>query len=247
MRLKTDRVKKLNNWIGALSSVVDKITLRASTDGINQRSRDPAHICMTDFKLDKSEFKTLTVTGDEEIITIDAEDFSKILRRLKKDDEIEIETDDSESELIIKSDNGSSKEFSIPLLSKRLDEEQDLSKLKFDSKINMDISTFIDELKNVSLMGEHVGIKTSSSEFEIFSSEGRGNYTSTFEADDLDSFESTNPSKSVFQVDYLETILNSFDKDNDIEIAVADNTPIKISLVDDESYFDFLQAPLIKD
>lgn len=242
MKLKTEEVKRLNNWIGTLSGTIEKVTFRVDNDGLRQRSRDPAHICMINFEMDKSDFSYLQVKGKEEVFTVDSTDLSQILGRLKKRDEISLESTDSQ--LVITAEDGGKKEFSIPLLTKKLEEEQDLSQLTFDARADITISSLRDELKNVALMGEHVGFKIENDELTIYSTEGQGEYKSVFSADDIEKLDSQTSAESRFQIGYLQDALKPLRKEGIVKINLSTEAPVKLTSDEGDSSISGYFAPI---
>lgn len=246
MKLETKNVEQLNNWIGAISKIVENITLTISNDGLEETAKDPAHVCLIDMSIGKDDFSTLNIEEDKtEVITVDTEDFSRILKRMKKDDSIEMKIKE-DSQLSISSENGGTKEFSIPLLTNKAREEQDLSKLDPDSKVGLTVKQLVTELKNVELMGEHICLNIDSDGLTVTSSEGQGNYKSSLSKNDLNYIKTDEENEGTYQINYLDDILSSLDNSEDIGIALSNDSPLILTRNSKNSYFKMVQAPILQ-
>ena len=115
------KTKTSNEWklvTTAIQTLVEEATFDVTPEGINFRAMDPSHIALLDITWPSTSFEKYSSDGKFQF-SVRTEDFVKIIRRASANDSIEISRSD-ENTLIVKIQNGYSKEYKLHLVESSL-------------------------------------------------------------------------------------------------------------------------------
>ncbi len=139
--------------MGIISDIVSEVKIKAKSDRLEIVAMDPANVAMVVFKMFSSSFTQYEVKGEEEV-AINLSNLKQILRRMKNDDVLTLETtDENKFKIQLKSDTVRS--FSIPTLDLE-DKEQRVPELKFPLTIETNSQVLADAIEDVSVVAESV-------------------------------------------------------------------------------------------
>ena len=154
MKLVLAEPKYLKDPIAIASELVNEVTFKVNSDGLEMVAMDPANVAMVVLKILSSSFVEFNVPNGTEEFSISLANLKQILRRAKGDDVLTLETgEENQLKVILK--GKSARSFTIALL--ELDErEQKVPDLNFPCNITMPAAQLTDAIEDVSVVAESV-------------------------------------------------------------------------------------------
>ncbi|MBU0469953.1 MAG: proliferating cell nuclear antigen (pcna) [Nanoarchaeota archaeon] len=153
MKLVLAEPKYFKDSISIISELVTEAKFKATSIGLEMVAMDPANVAMVVFKLLSSSFTEYQVEGSEEI-SINLNNLKQILRRIKGDDILTLETtEDNKLKIVMKSNT--TRSFSIPTLEIE-DKEQKVPELTFPIMIETYSEVLSEAIEDVSVVAESV-------------------------------------------------------------------------------------------
>ena len=154
MKLVLAEPKYLKGPIAIASELVNEVTFKVNSDGLEMVAMDPANVAMVVLKILSSSFVEFNVPNGTEEFSISLANLKQILRRAKGDDVLTLETgEENQLKVILK--GKSARSFTIALL--ELDErEQKVPDLNFPCNITMPAAQLTDAIEDVSVVAESV-------------------------------------------------------------------------------------------
>jgi proliferating cell nuclear antigen len=163
---KTSGSDDLKAIISAISTLVEEATFVASAEGITFRGMDPSHVALIDISWPNSAFDKYECDSDIKFgVRID--EFSKLIKRADKNDNIEISISE-DNMLLVKI--GQNKHYKIRLIEGSATDTP-LPKIPFDTKIELPITSFDRILGDVQVVSDYLTIKADDSK-AAFSGKG---------------------------------------------------------------------------
>ena len=93
-RLSYPDAKSFYNMLDAISKIVDEVTMIITNDGVKAIALDPAHVALITIELPPESFIEYEVEGDEVKLGFNVANTTKLIKRGKKGDKLDIEVDD---------------------------------------------------------------------------------------------------------------------------------------------------------
>jgi len=247
------KTKTSNEWklvTTAIQTLVEEATFDVTPEGINFRAMDPSHIALLDITWPSTSFEKYS--SDEKFqFSVRTEDFVKLIRRANANDSIEIAKSD-ENTLIVKIQNGYSKEYKLHLVESSISSTP-IPNLSLNSKINIKESAFENVLSDVSIIADHITIKSNSTTVEFYGKSDRGTASAKLEKnnDEITELEVKEESESTYSIEYMTNIVKAAGtRAESILMEYSSKMPIKfeIKLGDSEDgKLIFYLAPRIED
>lgn len=165
-KVKTQGSSDMKAIVGAISTLAEEATFTADENGMKFRTMDPSHISLIDMELPSEAFEEYEC--DSEIkFGVRVADFSKIIKRSKKDEDISITITEKNNLLI---NIGDSKEFEMRLIDAEA-VQTPLPKIDYDTKIIIPLQSISDALTDIAIFSEYFTIDVTE-ESVVFSGKG---------------------------------------------------------------------------
>lgn len=155
---KTTGSDDLKAVISAISTLVEEATFVANSEGITFRGMDPSHVALIDISWPNSAFEKYSCDGDIQFgVRID--EFSKLIKRAGKKDDIEIGISEENMLLVT---IGRNKKYKMRLIESSATDTP-LPKIPYKAKITLSPSKFDKILGDVQVVSNFLTIKASES------------------------------------------------------------------------------------
>ncbi len=231
--------------IAIISDLVTEAKFKVTKDGLDLVAMDPANVAMVIFRLLSSSFTQYEVAQPEEL-AINLNNLKQILRRVKSDDILSLETtEDSKLKITMRSDTIRS--FSVPVL--ELDEkEQKVPELTFPLTVETSSSILSEAIEDVSVVSESV---TFLGEKDQFSIKAEGDLSKAFieiKPDDNTTLKvnSADKHKAKYSLEYLKKMVNGGKLADRVTIRFNTDYPLKLEYkVTDRLLLSFILAPRV--
>ena len=259
--------KVLTAIFNAISLLIEETHLNANPDGIKLNAMDDSHVAMLRATLPKDIFTDYKCDGDFKI-GINVQDFIKILRRAKTNDEIELILAEDKNSLKIKMKSQKSTR-TFKLKSKEIREmeegtEQILENLeealkdKFTAIIELEGAILDEIVKDTSIISDIIKIQVLHAEkmvnFTAFDESGEVEVELDFEGGGILDKDVSGDSEGMYSLNFLDNILKIQAVVNSFELAMGMNQPLKVSGVIQSEDGDptdgqivYLLAPRVED
>ncbi len=239
-------VSFLKNSIAISSELVNEVTFKATNDGLEMVSMDPANVAMVILKILSSSFVEYKVSGESEEISVSLNNLKQILRRAKGDDVLSVETtEDSKLKLQLK--GKTTRSFSIPLLEID-DREQRVPELSFPFSVTMLSSTLSDSIEDVSIVAESVTLLGDKEQLLV---KAQGDLSKAFieikpdESTQIKT-DSEEKFKAKYSLEYLKKMMNGAKLSDEVHVSFNSDYPLRLDfVVVDRLSMSFILAPRV--
>jgi len=235
----------LKSGIDAVAQLITETTLNLSNEGIRMTAMDAANVSLIDLSLSKSAFESFEL-DKEQSIGVSLEDLTRILKRAKADQPIDLTlTDENRLEIVI---NGKRK-FDIPLLDLG-SKPPKKPNLSFAATIDFKISLLEDAIADTEIVSDAITFETGKDTLNIFA-EGDGRKVEinlNREEEAILDINSKEAVSSMFPIDYLRKISKGAKMADSATLFLGKDYPLKLELRDKDSKFElsYILAPRIE-
>ena len=245
MRLVLAETKYFKDSITILSDLVTEAKFKITPDGLELVAMDPANVAMVIFKLLSSSFTEYKVDKTEEV-GINLNNLKQVLRRIKSEDILSIETtEDNKLKLQMKSNT--TRSFSLPTLELD-DKEQKVPQLNFPMTINTKASILTEAIEDVSVVAESVTFLGEKMQLSV---KAEGDLSKAFieiKADDSTKIitESDDKFKSKYSLEYLKKMITGGKLTDNVSLHFNTDYPLKLEYkLTDRLMLSFILAPRV--
>ena len=197
---KTNGSDDLKAIISAISTLVEEATFVATAEGISFRGMDPSHVALIDIKWPNTAFEKYECDGDIKFgVRID--EFSKLIKRADKSNQIEINISDDNMLLVTV---GKNKKYKMRLIESSASDTP-LPKIPYDSKISLTSSTFDKILGDVQVVSDYLTVSTTEiqAEFSGKGDSGEVNIILQKNKDELTELDVNADSSGTYSLEYI--------------------------------------------
>ena len=197
---KTSGSEEWKAVISAVSTLVEEATFEATVEGISFRGMDPSHVALIDIKWPNTAFEKYECDGDIKFgVRID--EFSKLIKRADKSNQIEINISDDNMLLVTV---GKNKKYKMRLIESSASDTP-LPKIPYDSKISLTSSTFDKILGDVQVVSDYLIVSTSEiqAEFSGKGDSGEVNIILEKNKDELTELDVQADSSGTYSLEYI--------------------------------------------
>lgn len=207
----TAKTKSPEEWKiinSAISTLVDEATFEASSEGISFRGMDPSHVALIDIFWPNTAFDSYQCDSELKF-GVRISEFSKLIKRTDKKDELEVSITDQDV-LRIKTSGSYKREYKMRLIESSSGSTP-LPKLSFNSKLVLSLSAFDKILSDIEVVSEYVEIESFPERIEFLGKSDTGEAIVTMEpnSEGLEDIEVKEESKATYSLDYLLKIVKS--------------------------------------
>jgi len=192
----------------AISTLVDEATFEATSEGISFRRMDPSHVALIDIFWPNTAFESYQCDAELKF-GVRISEFSKLIKRTDKKDELEVSITDQDV-LRIKTSGSYRREYKMRLIESSSGSTP-LPKLSFNSKLVLSLSAFDKILSDIEVVSEYVEIESFPERIEFLGKSDTGEALVTMEpnSEGLEDMEVKEESKATYSLDYLLKIVKS--------------------------------------
>ncbi|MFH1682193.1 MAG: proliferating cell nuclear antigen (pcna) [Candidatus Woesearchaeota archaeon] len=244
MKLVLAEPKYFKDSISIISDLVTEAKFKVNQDGLEMIAMDPANVSMVIFKLLSSCFTQFKIEEPEEL-GINLNNLKQVLRRLKSDDILTLETE--ENKLTIQLKGNATRSFSIPLIELE-DREQRIPELSFPIMIETSASVLTESIEDVSVVAESVTFLAESKQF-IIKAEGdlskamieiNPGEETIIKTDSIDKF------KAKYSLEYLKKMISGAKITDRVSFQFNNDYPLKLEYkIIDKLMLSFILAPRV--
>lgn len=224
-----------------VSSIVDEVILECDEEGMRLRCLDRSHITFVNLDLKSSFFDDYTCTTPEKI-SIDTDEFNKVLKRVKPKDVLGLTSE--EGNFVITFIGDSTRTFRIRLIDLEY-ETPTPPMLDYNVQVELPTEVFTDALSDIEVFGERITIDVDE-DYVSFNSMGEFGDT---ESKYLHGQSINEHVRSVFSLDKLKDIMKARKVNKIIDLFVGNDTPltIKFEIGNSDGELGFLLAPRLEE
>ncbi len=232
--------KSWKNSIEAISALIDEGTLQIDEKGIRLRAMDPSQIALVDFELPANAFEKYKV--DKPVnIGIDFSELSKITKRARAEDKIELSLD---TRLRMVFGGETTRKFDLAIIESTSTPPKE-PKIDFTAEIKIGANIFKEALKDAELVSNHVAIKADDG-ISIKADGDTGSVDINFPPDSILSKDVKKESRSVFALDQLNNLLKAADSTSIILLKLKTDAPLRVEYAIGNGRVIYYLAPRIE-
>ncbi len=232
--------KSWKNSIDAIAALIDEGTLQIDKSGLKLRAMDPSQIALVDFELPAKSFERYEI--DEPVnIGIDFSELSKITKRSRADDKIELSLN---KRLRMVFSGETTRRFDLAIIESTSTPPKE-PKIDFTAEIKIPANILKEALKDAELVSNHVAIKANGG-FGIKSDGDTGSLDITFQPENIMSKEIRSEARAVFALDQLNNLLKAADPGSIILLRLRTDAPIMIEYAIGDGRVIYYLAPRIE-
>jgi len=228
------------NSIEAIAALIDEGTFQIDSSGLKLRAMDPSQIALVDFEVPARAFEKFKC---EKPLTIgvDFTELSKITRRAKPEDKIDISID-TRLKMVLRGETKRS--FAVSIIESTTNPPKE-PKIEFTAEVKITPNLIKETLKDAELISNHVVLKVEKV-FSIKSEGDTGSVDIEFPEDKLLSISQKAPSRAVFSLEYLNNILKAAEIPSVVIINLKNDAPLKVEYSIGDARVTYYLAPRIE-
>ncbi len=245
-RAVTSNVSLLKDSLSAIAEIIDEAVLRFKPEGVELVAADRAKVAAIDFKLGRDAFEEYEC--DKEIgIGANLAALLKVIKRIKKTEDIEIKINEEENRIEIKAKSKSVRSFALPILDISEEELPPIEKLQFSAKADVDVEIVKEGIQDADTIADSVVFEISSEGFKMLA-EGDSSKVELV----VDS--STDPSiliegegKARYPIDYLKKFMKASGLGDRVTVQLSNDYPMRMEFNTDIVKLALILAPRVEE
>ncbi len=242
MKLTLAEPKFLKDSISIISELVTETQFKISPDAISIIAMDPANVAMVIFKLLSSSFVEYDVKEDSQI-SINLSSFKQVLRRIKPNDQLTLETEENKLKITLK--GKSTRTFYLPLIDTE-EKDQKVPDLNFETTITSTSSTISEAIEDVDIIGESVVFSAEEGKFSISATGDLSKATVDIPADEETKIITKGKNRSKYSIEYLKKMIQGAKLADNAVIKFSNDYPLKMEfIVLNKVQLSFILAPRV--
>lgn len=244
MKLVLTEPRYFKESISIISDLVTEAKFKVNPDGLELIAMDPANVAMVIFKLLSSCFTQYELEKPEEL-AINLNNLKQVLRRIKSEDVLSLETEENKLKIQLKSNT--TRSFSIPIIEIE-DKEQKVPELSFPMVIETGADILSESIEDVSVVAESV---TFLAEKNFFNIKAEGDLSKAFieikpDEDTVIKTNSVDKFKAKYSLEYLKKMIAGSKLADKATISFNNDYPLKLEYkVLDKLMLSFILAPRV--
>ncbi len=245
MKMVIEDAPTLKSAIDSIVSLVEEGVFEIRKEGLHLKAMDPSQISMVSFLMPKTAFSEYEVS-EETKIGLDIANFSNILSRGKKGENVEISLDDGR--LSVKFFTGKHRRtFKVPLLNigEGLQKEP---KIEYANHVKIRAEALKDVLRDAKLISSHVRLLMGDSHFIVEVKGDNGDLKAEFEkgGEEMPEFSVSKGAKATFPLQYLEDIIKASSSASPVSLYLETDRPMKVEYEIEGAKVVYFLAPRIE-
>ncbi|HIQ50010.1 MAG TPA: proliferating cell nuclear antigen (pcna), partial [Nanoarchaeota archaeon] len=237
-------VSLFKDSITAIAQIIDEAIFKFKPEGIELIAADRAKVAAVEFKLKREAFDEYEC--DKEInVGLNLDNLLKIVKRIKKTEDIEIKINENENRVEIIVRGKSIRTFAIPILDISEEELPPIEKLQFSAKADIDTEIIEQGIKDADTIADSVVFKVTPSEFIMLAEGDSSKLELKVDISQDPSLILEGEARARYPVDYLKKFMKASKLSDRITINFGTDYPMKIEFNADSVYLAFVLAPRV--
>ncbi|MEA3255886.1 MAG: proliferating cell nuclear antigen (pcna) [Candidatus Altiarchaeota archaeon] len=232
--------KAWKNSIEAIAALIDEGTLQIDEKGVKIRAMDPSQIALVDLELPSSSFEEYKVEKPVNI-GIDFAELSKITRRSRAEDKIELSLE-NRLKMVFKGET--TRSFSLAIIESTSSPPKE-PKIEFAANVKIAANVLKEALKDAELVSNHVAIKLNDG-FGIKADGDTGSVDIKFQEENILAISVEQEARAVFALDQLNSLLKASDSQSIILLKMRTDAPVRIEYAIGDGRVVYYLAPRIE-
>ncbi|MDD5112076.1 MAG: proliferating cell nuclear antigen (pcna) [Candidatus Altiarchaeota archaeon] len=230
-----------SNSIDAIAALIDEGSFVIDESGIKLRAMDPSQIALVDFILPAKGFEKFEVSKTVSI-GVDLLELSKITKRSKPEDKIELSFDGSRLRMVFRGDT--TRIFSLSVMEAASNPPRE-PKIEFSADIKITPAIIKDALKDAELVSNHVALSAEGG-LAIRADGDTGSVDIALKEDKLLSVNIKSPARAVFSLDHLNNILKEAEAPSVVSLSLKNDAPLRVEYAIGDARVVYYLAPRIE-
>jgi len=246
MKLILSDSKVLRQSLDAIAELITDAEFVVNEYGLSLKAIDPSQIALVIYNLPRDAFEDFKVTGQKKL-GVNIPSFQQIIKRAKPEDKVVLEVG-SNKRLNVTLQGTTKRSFSINLLDLSNSELPNPS-INYDVFIKVKSPVLADGVKDAALFASYLTLKVDNEKIGISTTSTKGELsseTSLNGADVLDK-DIKGDAKSIYSIDFLESLLKGTTNDTELEIYLKTDAPLKLKYKIQDSTIQYFLAPRIEE
>jgi len=232
--------KAWKSSIDAIAALIDEGTLQIGKNGLKLRAMDPSQIALVDFELPASSFEKYEVEKETDI-GIDFSELSKITKRAKAEDRIELTL---ENRLNMNFIGETKRRFNIGIIESTSQPPKEPS-IEFTAEVKIGANVLKEVLKDAELVSNHIAISADGG-FAIKAEGDTGSVDIDIPNESIMSLDVKEKARAVFSLDQLDSLLKASDQGSIVILKLRSDAPLKLEYAIGEGRVIYYLAPRIE-
>ncbi len=242
MLLKLQEPKVFADAIALLSELVLEVKIKVSKTGLEIVAIDPANVALVELKLPSTSFSKFEVEKNEEL-GLNLEDFKQILRRAPLGSALIFEKEDNY--LKVEIEDKTKRKFSLALIN--IDaEEKKVPELTFNSKVELDSSTFSEIINDAVIVADSCSF-TALQDLFVIEAKGTLHRSRTELSSDEAKIASESQQKAKYSLDYLVKFSKAAKFAEKVSINFSQDYPARFDFKNTSLQLSFILAPRVEE
>lgn len=242
---KTTGSDDLKAVVAAISTLLEEATFTADPDGITFKGMDPSHVALIDVKWPSTGFASYRCDS-EVTFGVRIDEFSKLIRRASKTDDISLTIgDDNQLQMGI----GNNKKYKMRLIESSASEAP-LPKIGFDVKLEMNSSALENTLGDIQAVSEYVTMTVNAAavSFSGKGDAGEGSVDIPQDDNSIHELSVDADSEGTYSLEYLMPVVRAAGKaSGGIICEFSSAKPLRVAFsISNMGYIHFYLAPRIE-
>ncbi|HEX54638.1 MAG: proliferating cell nuclear antigen (pcna) [Candidatus Altiarchaeales archaeon] len=233
-------IRAWKNSIEAIAALIDEGTLQIQKDGLKLRAMDPSQISLVDLKLPSSAFDKYNVEKPIDV-GIDFSELSKITKRLKADDKIELSLKDR---FIMVFRGETTRKFELSVIESTSTPPKEPT-IEFTAEVKIGANILKESLKDAELVSNHVTLVINDG-FSIRSEGDTGSVNVNFNDDSIMGISVKEMARATFSLDQLNNLLRAADPGGIVLIKLRTDAPLMLEYAIGDGRVIYYLAPRIE-
>jgi len=221
----------LRTVVEAIKPIVDEAVFTANSEGITFRAMDASHVSLLDISWKRDGFIEYECNEGEITFGVRIDELLKLLRRIDKEQQVEISIADGEMQLTA-SEGKRTRNYKLRLLDASKSETP-VPKLSFNTRVTMLYDALVNALKDIDVITNVVEIYTNESMIKFYGKGDAGDAEVVYWQDEntsIEMFNEAKESKTAYSLEYLLQMLNAVDTDNVI-LEYSSKMPLRLQFL----------------
>jgi len=233
--------KSWRNSVESIAALIDEGTLQIDSSGLKLRAMDPSQIALVDFELPAKAFERFKCDSPLSI-GIDFTELSKITRRSKPEDRIDISLSGNRVKMVFRGET--KREFTMSIIDSTGNQPKE-PKIEFTAEVKLAPNMIKDALKDAELISNHVALRLDKG-FGIKCDGDTGSVDIDFPEDKLLSISVKSDARAVFSLEYLNNILKAAEIPSVVSVSLKNDSPLKVEYSIGDGRVIYYLAPRIE-
>lgn len=233
--------KAWRNSIEAIAALIDEGTINIDKEGLKLRAMDPSQIALVDFMLPASSFDEYTVEGNKSVV-VDFAELSKITRRARPEDKIELSLDENLLKVVFKGE--ATRRFNMSTIQSTTTPPKEPN-VDFKAEVKISASVLKEALKDAELVSNHVALMADDG-FTITAQGDTGSAEIKFKKENLMDLKVKEKSRALFSLEQMNNLLKASDVGSIVTLKIKTDAPLRLEYSIGDGRVVYYLAPRIE-